>query len=67
MLQVISAYDPLDPASQKMLSGDYLGHLIDDMDGRKIALGVGQYIDGADPEVITAVCNAAKVFEVNGL
>jgi aspartyl-tRNA(Asn)/glutamyl-tRNA(Gln) amidotransferase subunit A len=66
MLQVISAYDPFDPASQKMLSGDYLGHLIDDMEGRKIALGVGQYIDGADPEVIAAVCNAAKVFESMG-
>jgi aspartyl-tRNA(Asn)/glutamyl-tRNA(Gln) amidotransferase subunit A len=66
MLQVISAYDPFDPASQKMLSGDYLGHLIDDMEGRKIALGVGQYIDGADPEVTTAVCNAAKVFESMG-
>jgi aspartyl-tRNA(Asn)/glutamyl-tRNA(Gln) amidotransferase subunit A len=66
MMQVISAYDPLDPASQKMLSGDYLGHLIDDMEGRKIALGVGEYIDGSDPEVVAAVCKAAKVFEAMG-
>jgi aspartyl-tRNA(Asn)/glutamyl-tRNA(Gln) amidotransferase subunit A len=66
MLQVISAYDPLDPASQKMLSGDYLGHLVDEIEGRKIALGVGKYIDGADPEVATAVCEAAKVFEALG-
>ncbi len=66
MLQVISAYDLLDPASQKMLTGDYLGHLVDDMDGRKIALGTGQYIDGADPEVVAAVCEAAKVFEAMG-
>ncbi len=66
MLQVISAYDPLDPASQKMLTGDYLGHLVDDMEGRKIALGIGKYIDGADPEVIAAVCEAAKVFEAMG-
>jgi aspartyl-tRNA(Asn)/glutamyl-tRNA(Gln) amidotransferase subunit A len=66
MLQVISAYDPIDPASQKMLTGDYLGHLVDDMEGRKIALGVGQYIDGADPEVFAAVCEAAKVFEAMG-
>jgi aspartyl-tRNA(Asn)/glutamyl-tRNA(Gln) amidotransferase subunit A len=63
MLQVISAYDPLDPASQKMLSGDYLGHLVDDMEGRKIAFGVGEYIDGTDPEIFAAVCEAAKVFE----
>ena len=66
MLQVISAYDPLDPTSQKMLTGDYLGHLGDDMEGRKIALGVGEFIDGAEPEIINAVCEAAKVFEAMG-
>ena len=66
MLQVISAYDNQDPASQKMLSGDYLGHLVDDMEGRKIALGVGEYIDGADPEVVAMVCETAKVFEAMG-
>ncbi len=62
MLQVISVYDPIDPASIKMLTGDYLGHLVDDMEGRKIALGVGEYIEGAEPEVINAICKAAKVF-----
>ena len=62
LLQVISVYDPIDPASIKMLSGDYLGHLVDDMKGRKIALGVGEYIESADPEVLDAVHMAAKVF-----
>ena len=62
MLQVISIYDPLDPASIKMLTGDYLGHLVDDMEGRKIALGVGEFIETSDPEVVNAVCEAAKVF-----
>jgi aspartyl-tRNA(Asn)/glutamyl-tRNA(Gln) amidotransferase subunit A len=66
MLQVISAYDPLDPASVKMMSGDYLGHLVDDMEGRRIALGCGEYIDGSDPEVLAAVREAAKVFEAMG-
>ena len=66
MLQVISAYDSQDPASIKMLSGDYLGHLVDDMGGRKIALGVGDYIDSADSEVLNAVCKAAIVFESLG-
>lgn len=66
MLQVISIYDPTDPASIKMLTGDYLGHLVDDMEGRKIALGVGDFINAADPEVISAVCEAAKVFESMG-
>lgn len=66
MLQVISAYDPLDPTSLKMLTGDYLGHLVDDMEGRRIALAVGEYIEGADPEVVNAVCEAARVFESMG-
>ena len=66
MMQVISVYDPLDPASVKMLSGDYLGHLIDDMEGRKIALGTGEFIDGAEPEVLNAVCAAAEQFEAMG-
>ena len=66
MMQVISAYDPQDPASQKMITGDYLGHLVDDMEGRKIALGVGEYIEGAEREVVNAVYEAAKVFESMG-
>lgn len=66
MLQVISVYDPIDPGAVKMLTGDYLGHLVDDMEGRKIALGVGEYIESADPEVVNAVCEAAKIFESMG-
>lgn len=63
ILQVISAYDPMDPASIKMLAGDYLGHLIDDMEGLRIALASGEFIETADAEVLEAVCEAAKVFE----
>jgi aspartyl-tRNA(Asn)/glutamyl-tRNA(Gln) amidotransferase subunit A len=63
LLQVISVYDPVDPASIKMLTGDYLGHLVDDIEGKKIALGVGPYIESADPEVLEAVRDAVKVFE----
>ena len=63
LLQVISVYDPIDPASIKMLTGDYLSHLVDDMEGRKIAIGVGEYIEGSDPEVLDAVHEAGKVFE----
>jgi len=66
ILQVISAYDAIDPASIKMLAGDYLGHLIDDMEGRKIAVGSGEYIETSDPEVLDAVHEAAKVFESMG-
>jgi len=61
MLQIMSVYDPLDPASAKMLTGDYLGHLLDDVKGRKIALGVGEFIETSDPEILKAVQEAAKV------
>ncbi len=47
MLQVLSIYDPLDPASIKMLTGDYLGHLVDDMQGRRIAIATGDYIEAS--------------------
>jgi len=66
LLQVISVHDPIDPTSIKMLTGDYLGHLIDDMEGRKVALGVGEYINAADPEILEAIRAAAKVFEFIG-
>jgi len=66
LLQVISIYDPLDAASIKMLTGDYLGHLVDDMGGRRIALGVGEFIESSDSEVLEAVREAAKVFEAMG-
>lgn len=66
MLQVISTYDPIDPTSIKMLTGDYLGHLVDDMEGRKIAMGVGDYIENVDPEVMSAVRATRKVFEAMG-
>jgi len=66
MLQVISTYDSIDPTSIKMLIGDYLGHLVDDMEGRKIALGVGEYVEVANVEVLSAVRETAKTFEALG-
>jgi aspartyl-tRNA(Asn)/glutamyl-tRNA(Gln) amidotransferase subunit A len=61
MLQIMAVYDPLDPACVKMLTGDYLGHILDDVKGRKIALGVGEFIEASDAEVLQAVRDAAKV------
>ena len=66
MLQVISVYDPIDPASIKMMAGDYFGHLVDDVQGRKIALGTGHYVEASDPEVLSAVREATKVLEALG-
>lgn len=66
ILQIISAYDAIDPSSIKMLTGDYLGHLIDDMEGRKIAIASGGFIEAADTEVVDAVRETVKVFESMG-
>ena len=66
IMQVIAVYDPDDPAAIKMLEGNYLRHLANDMKGRKIALGIGAYIDTSDPEVLKAVHAAAKVLESLG-
>jgi aspartyl-tRNA(Asn)/glutamyl-tRNA(Gln) amidotransferase subunit A len=66
LLQVIAVYDPLDAASVKMLTGDYVSHLTDDVKGRKIALGIGDFMEAADPEILRAVREAAKVFESLG-
>jgi aspartyl-tRNA(Asn)/glutamyl-tRNA(Gln) amidotransferase subunit A len=66
MLQVLAVYDSVDPGSIKMLPGDYLGHLVDDIEGRKIALGVGEYIEATEPEVLDAIHETIKVFESLG-
>ena len=63
IMQVISVYDAIDPSSIKMLTGDYLGHLIDDMEGRRIAIGVGEFIETSDSEVLAAVQEAVNVFK----
>src|SRR5688572_29750098 len=62
IMQVISVYDPIDPTSIKMLAGNYVRHLQNDLKGRKIALGVGEFIETSVPEVLEAVHEAAKVF-----
>lgn len=67
MLQVMGGYDEKDPTSVKTLPGDYSSHLRDKMKERKIALGVGKFMEeNTDPEVLEAVRSAAKVFEEQG-
>jgi len=66
MLQVISVYDAIDPSSIKMLPGDYSSHLTDDLAGKKVAFGSGDYMEASDPEVLRAVRETAKVFEAMG-
>ena len=67
MLQVMSGYDELDPASLKTLLGDYYSHIKDGMKEHKVAIAVGSFIDTADAEVIEAVRRAARVLEGHGV
>jgi len=67
MLQVMSAYDELDPASQKTLPGDYYSHIKDGVNERKIALAVGSYIDAADVEVLESARKAARILKEQGV
>jgi aspartyl-tRNA(Asn)/glutamyl-tRNA(Gln) amidotransferase subunit A len=66
ILQVIAKYDPQDPASINILSGDYLGHLLDGIKGRKIVFAVGEYVEDCDPEVLQALQETRHVFEELG-
>ena len=66
ILQIIAVYDPQDPASVKILTGEYLRHLEDSLNGRKIALATGEFIETSDPEVLKAVREVAKVFASMG-
>ena len=67
MLQVMGGYDADDPVSVKTLPGDYFSHLSDGMKERKIMLAVGDFIDGADAEVLEAVREAARVLKNQGV
>ena len=62
VLQLIAGYDANDPASINMLLGDYLNHLEDEIEGKKVALAVGSYVEDSDAEVISALHETVKVF-----
>lgn len=67
MLQVMGGYDEADPASVKTLPGDYSSHLTVGMRDRKVILAVGNFIEEADPEVLKAVNEAARVLKALGV
>jgi aspartyl-tRNA(Asn)/glutamyl-tRNA(Gln) amidotransferase subunit A len=66
LLQIMAVYDSSDPASVKMLTGEYLRHLDDPVKGRKIVYGAGEFIDTSDAEVFKAVQSSRKIFESLG-
>ena len=66
MLQVMSGYDELDPASIKTPVDDFSSHIKDGVSGLKIGLAVGSYIAEADSEVLEAVGKAAQILKEQG-
>lgn len=66
MLQVMSGYDALDPASIKATADEYSTHIKDGVSGLKIAFAVGNFVDEADAEVLEAVRIAAQILKEQG-
>ncbi len=70
LLQVLAGYDLRDPASADVPVDDYLVHLEDGVkgpalsavEGWRVALAVGEYVEVSDPEVLAGVQAAAQVF-----
>lgn len=66
MLQVLAGYDPEDPFSLDQPVDDYLVHLEEGVKGWRVAAALGEYVEGADAEVLKAVEQAANAFEKMG-
>jgi aspartyl-tRNA(Asn)/glutamyl-tRNA(Gln) amidotransferase subunit A len=66
MLQVLAGYDEEDPASADVPVDDYLTHIDEGVQGWRIALAVGEYIEAADSEVLAAIRATAEVFRKLG-
>ena len=52
LLQVLAGFDPHDPASVDVPVDDYLLHLEEGIQGTRVALAVGEYVEASDPEVL---------------
>ena len=63
VLSVLAGYDPRDPASVNFPADEYLINNGNDVRDWKVAIGVGDYIEVADREVLEAVNKAADVFK----
>jgi len=66
LLGVLAGYDPQDPASADQPVPDYLVGLERGVRGWKLALAVGRFTRGSQPEVWEAVQAAAGVFQELG-
>lgn len=63
LYRAIAGYDLSDPFSIKIPVRNVLAHLSDGVQGWRVALARDSYFNDVDPEVFSAVQQAAKVFE----
>ncbi len=66
ILQVIAGYDPEDPYSINEPIDDFSKGIEKGIKDQRVALAIGEYIAEADPEVLNAIHQAARVFEKLG-
>lgn len=66
ILEVIASYDPKDSTSIKRDDYDFTSALVDDVKGMKIGIPKDYLIEGLNPEVKTAIMNAAQKLEEKG-
>jgi aspartyl-tRNA(Asn)/glutamyl-tRNA(Gln) amidotransferase subunit A len=66
MLQVLTEFDPHDPASLDVPVDDYLMRIGDGVKGWRLALAVGEYVEASDPEVLAGVQVVAQMFKELG-
>lgn len=66
VLEAITAYDPKDSTSIKRKDTDFMSALTEDVQGMKIGIPKDYLGEGLDPEVRTAVLEAAKLLEQRG-
>ena len=63
LYKAIAGYDPNDPFSVKVPVKNVFTHLMDGVQGWRVALASDDYFNDIDPQVLEAVQQAAQVFE----
>jgi aspartyl-tRNA(Asn)/glutamyl-tRNA(Gln) amidotransferase subunit A len=66
LMQAVAGYDANDPTCVDVPGDDYVMHLAEGVKGWHVALARDEYFNDADPEVLAAVQEAARVFEQLG-
>lgn len=66
LYQILAGYDPHDPISQDVPVEDVFSGLEEGVEGWRVVLAVGEYIEAADPLVLEQVRKAAMRFESLG-